>query len=133
MNSVAQPNDLSINLYPHQLNHIYKMEELERTNIAYTSDHRTITTKMGFSSDPTGYGKTLSTIGLIVRDRMEWTQETDYTHVSRTYANGLINHTHRNNVYEKLPTTLILVPKSILKQWLTELYISSSQVCLQKE
>ena len=71
---VNQPPDLKVKLYPHQLASIYRMEEFESNNIIY-KDNCIIDTKMGVNADISGYGKTMSMIGLISRDKMEWNLE----------------------------------------------------------
>jgi CRISPR/Cas system-associated endonuclease/helicase Cas3 len=60
---------MKVTLYPHQLASIYKMEQLEIYN-KIEKENCVKYTKIGINSDPTGYGKTLSMIGLILRDKM---------------------------------------------------------------
>ena len=56
--TINQPKDLKVNLYPHQLASIYKMETFEREKKIIGND--TITeTNIGINSDITGYGKCL--------------------------------------------------------------------------
>jgi len=71
---VNQPADLKVKLYPHQLASIYKMEEFESNNFIY-KDNCIIDTKIGVNGDISGYGKTMSMIGLIARNKMEWNLE----------------------------------------------------------
>ena len=75
---VSQPSNLKINLFPHQLASIYNMEKFESENII-EKDNYVIETKIGINADISGYGKTLSMIGLIVRDKMEWDLEKPFT------------------------------------------------------
>lgn len=59
---ISQPKGLNINLYEHQLISIQKMEKLELDKKIIKEDCIK-EVKLGINSDPTGYGKTLSTIG----------------------------------------------------------------------
>lgn len=120
INMVQQPKKLSITLFPHQLACIYNMEKLE-TNEPIITDEYTKQTKIGINGDATGYGKTLSMIGLIIRDKMEWDLDLPYVEeIITTEANGLIR-TRIFKRYDKLPCTLILVSQSIIGQWEKEL------------
>ena len=90
VNMVSQPN-IQKNLYPHQLSAIYMMEERERAQLIELSTNtfdNKITTNIGIYSDITGYGKTLSVIGMIKRDRMNWdmSREYDHTYISVSYT-----------------------------------------------
>lgn len=137
LNAVSQPKNLKINLHPHQLANVYKMEEFERTKIAKKEHNYIIETKMGINADPTGYGKTLSMIALILRDKMEWKLDKTEENIDRVYSNGLIKIRNIYNNLEKISTTLILVPPNIIKQWENELnetplkvkYIKSKGYC----
>ena len=77
---VSQP-DMKKTLYPHQLRAIYMMEQREREQLIELSTNtfeNEINTNIGIYSDITGYGKTLSIIGLIKRDKMNWDMSTQY-------------------------------------------------------
>ena len=69
---VSQPTKINIPLYKHQLSSIYMMENLEEEQIVYCSSGLIKHTKIGINGDCPGYGKTLSILGLIARDRMVW-------------------------------------------------------------
>jgi SNF2 family DNA or RNA helicase len=78
-------------------------------------------TRLGINADPTGYGKTLAMIGLLVRDKMPWNMDTPYTYETViTEAAGLVRSRIVNR-YNKIQATLILVSSSILIQWQREL------------
>jgi hypothetical protein len=113
---IRQPKDLKINLYKHQLSSVYQMESRENyDNII--KDDSIITTNIGVNGDSTGYGKTLSMVSLILRDKMEWDMETSYIQsLSTSYAGGLITKTIHKE-YEKLNVTLVLAGPSIINQW----------------
>jgi hypothetical protein len=116
----AQPENLTVNLFKHQLASIYQMETMEREKVVHY-DHGDKETKIGFNADTTGYGKTLSMIGLIARDKMEWDLDIPFVkEIINQESAGLIL-SRRIERYDKLPTTLILVPTSIVSQWEKEL------------
>jgi SNF2 family DNA or RNA helicase len=117
---VQQPN-MTIKLHKHQLASIYKMENLEEEQIVYGSNGLIKHTKVGLNCDCTGYGKTLSMLGLIVRDKMPWNDETPYVmeHI-QTLSSGLIIN-RKIERYEKLSTNLILVSSSLVHQWENEI------------
>jgi SNF2 family DNA or RNA helicase len=113
---VQQPRNLTVNLYQHQLISIYNMEKLERTKII-EKDNFITETSIGINADPTGYGKTLSMIGLITRDKMEWDTDTPFIFENITSVAGGRIKKHQIKRYDKINTTLILVSQSIIGQW----------------
>lgn len=124
---VTQPKSLRKNLYRHQLASIHRMEKLEIDQlIDYEDGFRE--TRLGINADYTGYGKTLSMIGLIVRDKMLWDMETPFTEENiTTGAAGLIK-TRKIYRYDKLPSTLILMSASIVSHWKQELSFTDLKV-----
>jgi hypothetical protein len=118
---VTQPKNLNITLYQHQLASIYKMEKLEIDNLIEISSNKFKKTKIGINADITGHGKTLSMIGLIIRDKMEWDKYKPFViEKIKIEAEGLVK-SYEILRYNKIPTTLILVSQSILKQWIEEI------------
>lgn len=117
--TVTQPQGLRINLFKHQLSSIYHMENLEREQVV-EYEHGIKETRLGINADPTGYGKTLSMIGLIVRDKMEWNTELPFVQENiHIQSSGLVRI--REIIRrEKLNATLILVSPSIVLQWKKE-------------
>jgi len=114
--TVTQPHDLRVNLFKHQLASIYQMETLEREQIV-EYEHVIKETRLGVNADPTGYGKTLSMIGLIVRDKMEWNIDLSFVQENvTTEAAGLVRNREIKRC-DRLPATLILVSPSIVSQW----------------
>lgn len=105
------------------------MEKLEREQVVEREippgEQRTATiqteTRLGINADPTGYGKTLSMIGLLVRDKMLWDMDVPFTCEKITTESAGLVRSRIVNRYEKLPSTLILVSPSILIQWEREL------------
>ena len=69
---VSQPRNLNVTLYQHQLASIYKMEKLELDNLIEISNNKFKKTKVGINADITGHGKTLSMVGLILRDKIDY-------------------------------------------------------------
>jgi SNF2 family DNA or RNA helicase len=111
-----QPKNVTKILFKHQLSSIYQMETLEREKHVQCNDGFK-QTRIGINADTTGYGKTLSMIGLIARDKMEWNLDIPFTkEIINTESAGLILN-HKFERYDKIPTTLILVPTSIVSQW----------------
>ena len=116
---VGQPANLSITLFPHQLASIYRMEELECEKHVERAGNAIVETQIGINADPTGYGKTLSMVGLIARDKMEWG---DYPYPQETViekAGGLIK-VRVVQRHERLRATLIVSSSSIANQWKEE-------------
>jgi len=117
---VPQPKNLNINLFPHQLASIFQMEKMEANNII-EKDTYIKESKIGINADITGFGKTLSMIGLICRDKMIWDLDTPYIFQTvHTEAKGRIKNYFISR-YDKLPCTLILVSQSIVSQWVNDL------------
>ena len=117
---VSQPHQINVNLFPHQLASIHKMEKLERDNNIIKEGY-TKNTKIGINADISGFGKTLSMLGLVSRDKMEW--DTELPYVFETIISEAKNRIKNYFVsrYDKLPATLVLVSNSIIGQWEKEL------------
>ena len=73
---VPQPENFSRSLFDHQKTSIYEMEEFERERTVNINSVYNLETNFGIQADPTGYGKTASMVGLIVRDSMSWDLDT---------------------------------------------------------
>ena len=85
--------NLSVDLFSHQLASIYQMEEREKNRKLDTSiPGCMIESNVGIFADITGYGKSLSVIGMIIRDKMKWDLEEKYEncYLSRIYGFGMI-------------------------------------------
>ena len=124
---VSQPKDLKIKLFPHQLASIYNMEKIEVNNLI-EKEYYTKETKIGINADLTGYGKTLSIIGLLVRDKMEWDLDVPFIFQKIVSQSRNRIKTYYITRFEKLPTTLILVSPSILGQWEKEFKYTNLKV-----
>lgn len=117
-------------LYPHQVSAIQMMEAREQTKKIVHPTY-CIDLNMSIYSDMTGYGKTLSVIGLILRDRMGWDVEEEHVQsfISGVYGNGCI--VKRSLVsLKRIATNLIVAGTSILKQWSDELDETGLRVCV---
>lgn len=117
--TIAQPKNLSINLYRHQLASIYKMETIEKHK-KVVSEHEDEETDFGFNANVTGYGKTLEMVALVLRDKMQWDIETPHIE-TKYYIQSCGRHIKkRYKSFYKLPTTLIVTNQSIINQWMKE-------------
>lgn len=124
---VKQPKNLKKELYPHQLSSIYMMEKFEiekKIEKKYGFKHINI----GVNADITGYGKTLSMIGLICRDRMEWNNYFPFTLEITNNSNSNLIKSTRIERYERIKATLILVSPNIINQWEEEFKFTNLKV-----
>ena len=120
---VKQPTDLNVKLFPHQLASIFQMEQRESNQKLFNENtNDVIETKVGIFSDMTGYGKSLSLIGLLVRDKMIWDINDKYEHfyLSRIYGFGMIKKFHKS-YHDKINCNLVVASQSLINQWKTEL------------
>jgi len=116
---ILQPRNLNIDLFPHQLASVYKMEQLERAK-QIQLDNYTINTKIGINGNITGYGKTLAMVTLILRDEMEWDMDTQHrVDITTVYSMSLITK-QMPYYHTKINTTLILVNQPLIEQWENE-------------
>lgn len=114
--------NISVDLYDHQLSAIHLLEQHEITNEYRLNENTLIERNIGIFCDPPGYGKTLSILGMIARNRMQWNTDTPYIFRSLEayYSHGILSQ-YNTRVLDKIDTTLILVSPSILNQWKKEL------------
>jgi len=96
------------------------MEKLENNSIINTRDEIK-ETKIGINADITGYGKTLSMIGLIARDKMPWDLEFPFVFETMTSEAKNRIKTYKIKRFDKLKASLILVSNNIVNQWVAEL------------
>jgi SNF2 family DNA or RNA helicase len=124
---VIQPDKLRIDLFRHQLASIYQMEKFENEKEIDNHIYKK-KTKLGINADYSGFGKTLSMIGLIVRDKMKWDISTPYIFEDvKSLASGLVQNI-KSYYFTKIDSTLILVSPSIINQWEQELSYSDLSV-----
>jgi SNF2 family DNA or RNA helicase len=115
--TILQPTEIRVDLFQHQLASIYSMENLEREQKIINCDDYMIETKVGINADHTGYGKTISMIGLVARDKMEWDLTTPHVIETITSEAGGKMIRRRLKRFERLPATLVLASQSIIGQW----------------
>jgi SNF2 family DNA or RNA helicase len=118
--TVPQPENIKINLFPHQLASIFKMEKIEHDK-KVTSGNYTKHTKIAINANYPGYGKTLSMLGLIARDKMTWDINQPYIFEDIISKNGGFIKKTIQHSYDKSNTNIILVSPSIITQWENEI------------
>ena len=129
MPKIIQPKNINISLLPHQLTSVFNMELFEK-NKSVKTDYCIIETNIGINADKTGYGKTLSMITLIFRDKMKWDVKTPYRLPEiNSFANGRII-IKKYSEFNKINCTLVLASQSIISQWKSELDKFTLKVCL---
>jgi SNF2 family DNA or RNA helicase len=114
--TVSQPVNIDVPLFKHQLTMVYKMEKLEREQLV-EADNITKETRIGVNADPTGFGKTLSMVALVLRDKLKWDMDVPFVQETISTESAGIIKISKIKRYEKFPTTLILVSQSIISQW----------------
>lgn len=115
---IDQPCKVNIPLFLHQLKSIEAMEKLERTQEVELTSCIYITTKVGVLGDLPGYGKSLSTLGLISRTLDEPIAAT-YISEQRTVFPFVTQV--KAEMLQQLKCSLILVNVSLISQWIQEL------------
>ena len=116
---VSQPKRMKVSLYNHQLTSIYNMEKLEYNTRINVDNLQEIKTRIGILSDLTGYGKTLSILGLIERNKMIINKDESFI-VTKYDGNDLICK-KKVHLYDIIDCSLIVVNPSLFSQWENEL------------
>lgn len=115
------PN-FTAHLFPHQITSVLNMEKLEETketNLGIKAFQ--CKTNIGILGDLPGFGKSISIVALIARDKMEWNMKKKYeVNNIQTTAYGNIQYITTRS-YQKLKPTLILASTSLIAQWKKEL------------
>ena len=126
----SQPYNLKIKLFPHQLASIHQLEERERNWKIINNNNDVIESKVGIFSDMTGYGKSLSIIGLLIRDKMKWDINEKYENLflSKIYGYGIIKKFHKS-YHNKINCNLIIASQSLINQWKKELEYTNLKFC----
>lgn len=117
---------VDIKLYPHQLTSVKDLENIEAKKKVEIHEGAFINTTMGIFGDLPGYGKSISVVSVLARDKMDWNVEEkfEYEEVgevgpSSTY---ILNYRIKKT---KLDCNLIVCSTSIIGQWEKELNHSS--------
>lgn len=141
--SIEQPEHISVRLFPHQLKSVGDMERFERQeeiNVSrdvvirvprYVPHFRVPQSKTlagwdgyanrkfrrfyGVQADMVGYGKTLSMVSLLSRDRMEWDMSTPFV-VNSNVESDMFTLSHKR-VVKKVNVSLVLASLSCIRQW----------------
>jgi SNF2 family DNA or RNA helicase len=141
--SIEQPEYISARLFPHQLKSVGDMERFEcREEINVPRDvvirvpryfphfripqSKTFTDWNGYSNrkfrrffgiqaDMVGYGKTLSMVSLLSRDRMEWDMSTPFI-VNSNFQTDMFTLSYKN-IVKKVNVSLVLASLSCIRQW----------------
>ena len=111
-------------LFDHQLTAIHLLEDREENQERFLHETTSMKSNVGVFSDPTGYGKTLSVVGLIERDKMEWDLDTPYLSEcidGYNQSSNSVFYLKETYKYKKIKTTLVLVNQSIITQWENEM------------
>jgi hypothetical protein len=138
-----QPTGISRKLFRHQLKSVYDMEVFERkeptivpVNMSTPCFHRhrhsnscvwghgrrmerVLVRHVGIQADPLGFGKTMSLLSLVARDKFPWDLDSEYAPeiVSATDAGRVTWKTS----FRRIKQTLVLVSLSCLDQWIAEI------------
>ena len=126
---IEQPEEIKISLYPHQLASIYQMEKREKEQ-RVIDNNVIIDMNISIQADKMGYGKTMSLVTLIYRDRMEWDLDVPFCKRNiMSLSDGRVTKTSLK-YFEKLDVTLVLAGNSIINQWYDE--FKKSPLCVKK-
>lgn len=124
---IEQPNFLIDTFaYPHQLTSVYNMENRE-LNLAVTTGERTSEIKIGILGDLPGFGKTLSVVILIARDRMKF-REGPKILKELVYATSF-GTSYTKKFVNGLNTTLVVMNQSLLGHWQKHFRLIDQEVC----
>ena len=110
---------LTRDLYPHQLSSVYHLERREQTKKIFTGAME-ITANIGLFSDIGGFGKTLSLVALIARDRLPWNLEEPHARASLKYTDstGAVAVKRFRRIFDgKCTATLVVVHPNVVSQW----------------
>lgn len=113
-----QPRHIKKPLYAHQLLSIKNMMKMEREK-HISIPPRTFFTRIGILSDLTGYGKTLSMLGLISRDPVWDLEGGIYIDSKRSGSDYLWQEEYEP--YEKKNCNLVILNSILLSQWENEI------------
>lgn len=117
---VAQPPNVIVPLYNHQRHLIHMMEQMERQKARFFTG-RSIKTDLGILGEAMGYGKTLTVIGLVDRDRMAWDEkpylEENYSAINKGGNFCVV----RRTLFPKVNCNLVVASLSVISHWAREL------------
>jgi len=93
-------------------------------NIPDNANQRYLKREFGVQADPVGYGKTLSVVALIARDKMEWDISIPMA-IQTSNRCGLFEYGFTNYV-KRVNATLIVASLSCVDQWISDLRFAPS-------
>jgi SNF2 family DNA or RNA helicase len=116
---IEQPADLNIKLFPHQCVSVYDMETLERTRKIELHDvnNSYYSTDFGILGDIPGYGKGLSVVSLVLRDKMPWDVSVCHTSSSIESYGELLRFYSHHSTRKRVKTNFILASPNLIEQW----------------
>ena len=116
---IEQPFNIKKILYPHQLTSISNMLGMEEDKHITIYDNRRIITNLGILADLTGYGKTLSVLGLISKSK-GWDDKGGIYIKKKIIGNNYV-YQEDEEYYEKVDCSVVIVNSILLGQWENEL------------
>ena len=141
----SQPHDIRIQLKPHQLTSIAKMVAMESGKIAYDTpggSYEVDAVSIGILADKAGYGKTMTTLGLLASNH---NFEVQTSVIQSSFALSIKQHSigqafciRKTSDYLDthgdlfLDTTLIVVKRGIVfQQWSRAISQNTSLTCIE--
>lgn len=116
---ITQPSNIKISLFNHQKTIIKKMSDIEQTHTIETNLY-TLHTNMGILCDKVGAGKTLSIVSLLASQP----PPTNKCQISKTNNTPFMQLTYKVDT-GPASSNLIIVPHSLVPQWIETLKLSS--------
>lgn len=114
-------SSINIPLFPHQNTSVRDLEKLEREK-RRDIGNKYIEMTMGVFGDLPGFGKSLSLVALIDRDKMFWDLETPFEYEEiEAFGPSSTYITKRKIKKERLDCTFIVASTSIIGQWEKEM------------
>ena len=113
---VDQPSELTITLFPHQRVTVHNMEELERLRKIKKDDATIFLSDFGILGDIPGYGKSLSVVSLILRDRMPWDIKKSNERADIFTYNSCLKVVTRVRK-TRVRANLLVVSPTLVEQW----------------
>lgn len=119
--------NINVTLFPHQITSVLSMEKIEREKFIIEGNYHQYKTIMGILGDIPGYGKSLTIVSLMARDKMEWkaSPSVDYEY---EWLKGPFNIYSCIDIFvkRKVDENLIVASTSIISQW--EEYFTHSEL-----
>ena len=114
---IEQPVEMSLKLFQHQLVTIYNMEKLERERKIVISEERKYITDFGILGDFAGYGKSLSIVGLLARNKMPWDVSKEHTITTIDSYGSCLKMILNRKMKTRVNANLLLASSNLIEQW----------------